>query len=526
MSSFIVTVKDNVSIALNQASTSTMWVLIACIVVELVVSLVVTHLQKNIQNTLTAFAFISMCSMGISAVKNIVFENKGFEDQQHYRTSMMYKYDTLDYISKQKNSHENFQSKLSRACHAHHMQISWGLNTVVNTSMTMIGLVYIVMTGGCWIVFPCLIVVNGLCYYCVTSGMMKSYTVMKEEFRKQRTASEETCRLLMSQIHNEHHSHSKVREYLRINKSIDDKSEMMTNCWIKAMRIQQLPNFIILMMVPYIAVDFTQFSVLVMVFMDFNGSISSLSNFFSQWQHLKRDIQEINDFWTNKTFTAKPQQYAIPDQLIASVSLPNGVKIDELQIVQGDIIRIVGSSGCGKTTLINALLGHIDGAQLSTGVNPLSYSDEVVCMAQNIRGTIPVSTTTIRQVFDNETSDEIIIDCLRIANAMKWFEGTMKEQLDEPINNAISGGEKTRLCLAITIHKVMISKAKWLILDEPEQGVDPEQAPEMLKQVFKRFPQLTIFIITHLCDCRTQHFGLTTEWKIEDGAIKVSSLRR
>lgn len=82
------------------------------------------------------------------------------------------------------------------------------------------------------------------------------------------------------------------------------------------------------------------------------------------------------------------------------------------------------------------------------------------------------------------------------------------------IKNNISGGEKTRLVIAIKLFKL-------LILDEPEQGCDTFVAKIVLIKILnlcnnsldkKMYPKITKkincnnvciipIIITHLCDC-------------------------
>ncbi len=110
-----------------------------------------------------------------------------------------------------------------------------------------------------------------------------------------------------------------------------------------------------------------------------------------------------------------------------------------------------------------------------------------------------------------------------MTRAEKWFNDTMKRDLDAHIGIKISGGEKARLCLAVMMYKVITKNAQWLILDEPEQGIDQELAPEMLRGIFREFPDLTIFLITHLCECKMGYLGVTAEWKIVDKSISVTT---
>ena len=55
----------------------------------------------------------------------------------------------------------------------------------------------------------------------------------------------------------------------------------------------------------------------------------------------------------------------------------------------------------------------------------------------------------------------------------------MNGNLDIPIGELVipSGGEKTKICFEMTLYRLEKYQFSWLILDEPEQGLDPELAP-------------------------------------------------
>ena len=51
---------------------------------------------------------------------------------------------------------------------------------------------------------------------------------------------------------------------------------------------------------------------------------------------------------------------------------------------------------------------YIDGVKYDNSYNPLGFSDQLVYMKQSIREDIPVSKTTIRQIFYDEVDDKKI----------------------------------------------------------------------------------------------------------------------
>jgi ABC-type ATPase involved in cell division len=75
---------------------------------------------------------------------------------------------------------------------------------------------------------------------------------------------------------------------------------------------------------------------------------------------------------------------------------------------------------------------------------------------------------------------------------------------DVQIKQRHSGGEKSRLMIAILVYRLIRliqedeGKHRMFVLDEPEQGIDPPMAYEILNAIKKRFPSTTIFVISHL----------------------------
>jgi ABC-type transport system involved in cytochrome bd biosynthesis fused ATPase/permease subunit len=246
---------------------------------------------------------------------------------------------------------------------------------------------------------------------------------------------------------------------------------------------------------------------------------------------MENDIKAIEDFFDNKTFCVRSLQIDIPDTLsFTSCILRNTTKIltkPETQIIvnKGDIIVLSGPSGCGKTTLIKGLLGQIEGITYDTQKNADSYISKIAYMRQNIREVTPMIKVTLRNLFSDDSDTNLITKVLNYAKILDWFETTMNGNLDIPIGELCSpsGGEKTRICFAMTLYRLEKNKCKWLILDEPEQGLDPELAPDMLTTAFEQYPNISIIMITHLCDCRMKTLNITHKWIIDRSGFITSN---
>lgn len=151
-------------------------------------------------------------------------------------------------------------------------------------------------------------------------------------------------------------------------------------------------------------------------------------------------------------------------------------KID-LKIKAGSTVGIIGSTGCGKTTLVSMIPRLYDtdeGEVLVDGENVKNYSlynlREGIGMVlqQNLlfSGTITenlhwgdenADTETIRAVADTAQADSFITS----------FPDGYETELDQGGTN-VSGGQKQRLCIA----RALLKNPKILILDDSTSAVD------------------------------------------------------
>jgi ABC-type transport system involved in cytochrome bd biosynthesis fused ATPase/permease subunit len=177
------------------------------------------------------------------------------------------------------------------------------------------------------------------------------------------------------------------------------------------------------------------------------------------------------------------------------IELKFGDNIKVLKLYKKEKYLIRGASGHGKTTFINSLLGKYNGLYCKYG-KPENFFHHYVEMHQNIKEYLPTSKVTIRQLFNNEPDDNVIIEFINLCEISDWIEYI--KDLDVFILNRISGGQKTRLAIARQLYILWKMDKAILILDEPEQGSDPEIAYNIIDNIFKKFPEKMIIVISHL----------------------------
>ena len=171
-----------------------------------------------------------------------------------------------------------------------------------------------------------------------------------------------------------------------------------------------------------------------------------------------------------------------------------------LNIKAGSTVGIIGSTGCGKTTLISMIprLYDLDeGEVLIDGVNVKDYSltnlrDGIgIVLQKNLlfSGSIGYNL----RWGDPDASDEEMIAAARNSAADKFvtsFADGYDTMLDKGGMN-ISGGQKQRLCIA----RALLKKPKILILDDSTSAVDTATEAQIREAFANDLPDCTKIII-------------------------------
>ena len=157
-----------------------------------------------------------------------------------------------------------------------------------------------------------------------------------------------------------------------------------------------------------------------------------------------------------------------------------------LNIAAGSTVGIIGSTGCGKTTLVSMIPRLYDcdeGEVLVDGVNVKDYSlynlREGVSMVLQKNTLFSGTVTENLQWGDENASPEEIKRMAEYAQADK-FVSSFKDGYDTLIEQGganVSGGQKQRLCIA----RALLKKPKILILDDSTSAVDTATEAQIRK---------------------------------------------
>ncbi len=173
-------------------------------------------------------------------------------------------------------------------------------------------------------------------------------------------------------------------------------------------------------------------------------------------------------------------------------------------IPAGKHVALVGSSGSGKSTIINNLLRLYFNNKGTISVDGISLDDVDLKSFRSALGYIPqwlyMFEGTLRQNIDvhNRYDDKTIMEACRLARVDDLITKT-PQGLDYTVaefGSNLSGGERQRLALA----RALVNNPRILLLDEPTSAVDPETERKILENIDilrQLKPDLTIITVSH-----------------------------
>ncbi len=155
------------------------------------------------------------------------------------------------------------------------------------------------------------------------------------------------------------------------------------------------------------------------------------------------------------------------------------------RILRGDKIGILGPNGCGKSTLIQLLLGRLkpDSGRIKTGSKlQIAYFDQQ-------RETLDPERTVRDNIADGDDHVEINGNRRHVIGYLKDFLFT-PAQVNAPVST-LSGGERNRLMLA----RLFARPFNLLVMDEPTNDLDIDTL-ELLEERLLDYDG-TLLLVSH-----------------------------
>lgn len=172
-----------------------------------------------------------------------------------------------------------------------------------------------------------------------------------------------------------------------------------------------------------------------------------------------------------------------------------------LEARKSEFIALVGSSGGGKTSLMNLLMRFYDVSSGEILINETNLKDiKIHSLRQNIglvtqRVYIFNDTIAKNVAYGREFNEDAVINALKLANAYEFVS-----KLDNGINTILnefgtnlSGGQRQRIAIA----RALYQNPQILIFDEATSALDNESEKEITKAINNLRNKKIIFVIAH-----------------------------
>lgn len=170
------------------------------------------------------------------------------------------------------------------------------------------------------------------------------------------------------------------------------------------------------------------------------------------------------------------------------------------RIEKGENVGIIGSSGSGKTTIVNLLLRHIDASSGEILINGIDIKEYDIESLRNIFAYTPQKTLlfkgSIREnlTFDKNLANNVLDNALDEA-AIKDFIDNNIEGYDFKIEQAaanLSGGQKQRMSIA----RALLSGGECLLFDDSFSAVDYITDKRIRNSINKNYSDKMVILVT------------------------------
>lgn len=173
------------------------------------------------------------------------------------------------------------------------------------------------------------------------------------------------------------------------------------------------------------------------------------------------------------------------------------------EVEAGQVLALVGSSGAGKTTVVDTLLGVLvpdSGLVSISKLSPLEAASKWPGAISYVPQDVMIINGSIRENIAlgypiDLATDERVSQALKLAQ-LEDFVADLSDGLDTYVGERgakLSGGQRQRLGIA----RALFSKPKLLVLDEATSALDGNTEALIAKSISELASDVTVIIIAH-----------------------------
>lgn len=169
-----------------------------------------------------------------------------------------------------------------------------------------------------------------------------------------------------------------------------------------------------------------------------------------------------------------------------------------LEITQTGVIGLLGSNGAGKSTTMNIICGALNQTEGSVWINGIDLRSEPTRAKQEIGflpQILPLYTDLTVDEYLRYTAELRLMDAKTIPAAVEEVkEKCQITHFSNRLIKSLSGGYRQRVGIA----QAIIHKPSLVVMDEPTNGLDPNQLIEVRKLIREIAQDRTVLLSSHV----------------------------
>ncbi len=241
------------------------------------------------------------------------------------------------------------------------------------------------------------------------------------------------------------------------------------------------------------------------------GAVTTFRENTSTVNIIYQDVVASNDQWAEiieRTNADEPMPFS-KDIVLQNVGygFPQASELLfrnlNLKIHKGDTIAFVGTSGAGKTTLVDIILGLLNPSEGNTYIDGISLKENIEKW-QSLIGYIPqdvyILDDSLRRNIAFGQKDENIDDAQISAALSKAQLNDVLKELPDGLDtmlgengSRLSGGQRQRIGIA----RALFHDPEILVMDEATSALDGETEREITSAIHQLSGDKTVLIIAH-----------------------------
>lgn len=241
------------------------------------------------------------------------------------------------------------------------------------------------------------------------------------------------------------------------------------------------------------------------------GAFMMISSIFIMFPRAMVSVNRVAEILDTENVITEPEQPVVIADKQCEISFDNvsftypggdGAVLENISFTAkpGQITAIIGSTGCGKTSLINLIPRMYDVSSGTVAINGVNVKDISLTNLRELIGYVPQKSVLLSGTIRSNmlaakpaATDDDIVKSLEIAQA-KSFVMEKEEGLDAPVSQGgtnFSGGQRQRLAIARAIMKM----APIYIFDDSFSALDFTTDLNLRKALNQNLSDSTIIIV-------------------------------